>query len=51
MKKEYTITQTLETGKWVITYYFNDVEEIKEQWSYPDLVPLTEIKQGYTLKE
>ena len=51
MKKEYTITQTPSTGKWVITYYINDVEETKHQYAYADGIPIVEIQAGYTLKE
>jgi hypothetical protein len=48
MKKEYQISKTPETGKWIITYYVDDVEETKEQYAYADGIPIVQIKHGYT---
>lgn len=50
MEKEYQITRTPETGKYLITYYINGAEETREQYAYADGVPIVSIREGYTLK-
>lgn len=47
MKKEYLI-QVLETGKTIIIYFTNDVEETREHYAGKDGIVVTEIRLGYT---
>ena len=49
MKKEYEL-EVLESGKTIIIYYVNEVEETREHYAGKDGVIVTEIRQGYTLK-
>ena len=49
MKREYVL-EVLESGKTIIIYYNNGVEETREHYAGKDGVIVTEIRQGYTLK-
>lgn len=46
MKKEYLI-EKLKTGKTIVIYFINDVEDTREHYAGKDGVIVTELKQGY----
>jgi len=43
--------EVLESGKMIVIYFVNDIEETREHYAGKDGVIVGEIKQGYTLKE